>query len=105
MKKTKETNRMENNNKRLETMVKTILEWEGDFDSLANKFDGDDCLFLLENTQFRNDYTIDNIYDVCEEEDWYSFMIYYIIDLLLTSIEKGIKRYTDNLYRLWFETV
>lgn len=93
------------NNKRLETMVRMILEWKEDFDGLVNRFDSNDCLFLLENTQFGYDYTIDNIYDAYEEEDWYTFMIYYIKDLLFTSIEKDTKRYTDNLYRLWLENV
>lgn len=89
-----------NNNNRLETMVRMILEWKEDFERLQNRFDSNDCLFLLENTKFGYGYNIDNIYNAYKKDDVYDFMLFYIKYLLFISIEENIFRYTNNLYRL-----
>lgn len=116
MKKTKEIERMDNkiekeikimscDFERRKEILNTIANWQGDFDSLVEQFNNNDYYTLLETSHFGYDYITDNIYDAYEKKDWFSFLKFYIKDWLFASIEEDIKSYTDNIFRLWLETI
>lgn len=82
----------------------TIINWNGTFDKLVKQFNSSEYGEMLNETLF--DYVE---YEYMEEfytnGDWANFMKFYLDDWLRAQISEGAKEGTDNLFRLWFETV
>jgi hypothetical protein len=88
----------------IEEINETITNWEGDFEHLVKKFNNNDYNTMLCETNWEviADEYMDEIY---QNGEWADFMKFYLEEWLHAQLTYGVKYGTENLMRLWLETV
>jgi hypothetical protein len=85
-------------------IIVEIMEWTDDFDKLVEYFTHTNAYgIMLDETDF--DYVGYAYFaQLYAEDEWREFLHYYVQEMLMDNINKGIKgEVTDNLFRLWRE--
>lgn len=81
-----------------------ITFWNNTFDKLVKHFTNDDYYLLMSEVNFP-DEDMECYDEAYKTGDWADCMKIYLSFLLKDCINMGVKFGTDNLFRLWYETL
>lgn len=90
--------------KDFERINKTIFNWDGTFEALANHFTSADYYTILEEANFNEDY-YECYVELYKTGVWAECLMLYLEYLLKECIEMRVKHRTDNIFRIWYENL
>lgn len=83
---------------------KTITNWDGSFDELVKQLTPTDYATIFKNAPFFDLY-VDSYEELYKKGVWAECLKLYLEYFLKECIDMRVKHRTDNLFRLWYETL
>ena len=81
-----------------------ITNWTNTFDKLVKHFTNDDYYIIMAETNFSEE-DMECYEEAYNSGNWDECMKIYLGVLLKDCINMSVKFGTDNIFRLWYETV
>lgn len=81
-----------------------ITYWTNTFDKLVKHFTNDDYYIIMTETEWP-DEDIDCYDEAYNSGNWAECMKIYLAYLLKECMKMDVRFGTDNIFRLWYETV